>query len=717
VAVSKAAMRSVRRWLRVERSGASSTQTRVNPCHRVLKFRENSCAPKAPKQHNSEEGGSDDSRSIVPARHLALLTTAVLLVSGCGGGSSDSPAPTPALPSPAPPAPSTVSGVVVIAAPAPVPLPPSIPPLPTPPPVPPPGSPPPPPPVPTPAPAPAAPAAPTVIAVCFDANKNGICDATEPSTNADAQGAFTLAGLPSIQPSGAAVLAVVTPGSGEQPYTLQAPVGKAGVVSAVTTLIQAGVTQGLSLSQSEIATARQLQLNQSDLYVNYAASTGKAAEAMLITDWAIVNSLRDSIPLVVGVASQTPSELVLSRLSYTNAQTWDARFYHYTNSHSEQTGIAEFYVLPAGKLNGTTRIATSLLLPLWADGPYGWVPGLVEANVNFITSGSPYITLWGNGARNASVETEVDVSGRSIASVVQEAQDSALNSPATITGVPTSSLVGNMPSGAKVKYVKWKARYGDQYLDGTRVAGITTLSGLVASYSLPSSPTPTSTFSLGGSTPTGTCVNNICPGYNVRVAFDTSSNRIDYYRCDSDTALTTISNCVASTSGTYTIGTSNDGVTPMMRFTNAPGAVAHSVVEREGQLHLISSSGTGFAAGSAVRLNRVAFDALAATLGIGPAPTLTSRSPHLGIWRASYVGTYSGNCMWLLVDALGNLGGNCTSTTAASFNLVGTVSGPGSFNATGSGNAFGGVFQATSASGTWTQSTGSANGTWTAMKR
>lgn len=499
---------------------------------------------------------------------------------------------------------------------------------------------------------------------------------------------------------------------------MRAPVAKAGIVSAVTTLVQAGVAQGLSLAQSEAPTARQLQVSASSLYLNYLMAGTAQADQLLIMDWAIVESLRDSIPLVVGGASQAANQLILSRLNYTSAQTWDARFYHYTNNHNGQTGTAEVYVLPTGRVNGAMRVATSAFTPSWGDGPNGWVPGMTEANINYATSGSPYSTLWSTGARNASVEIETDVAGRSIASVAQAMQDPSLNSSPTAAGINTSTLVGNMPAGAKAWYVKWKARYGDFYSESSRITNTTTLNGMVAGFPTPTSPTPANTVSFGGTTATGICANNICPGLNLRASFEASANRVDYYRCDSDSSFTTISNCVASGSGAYSIGTSNDGVTPLMRLTNSPSTLMGGLVERNGQVYVISkSSGTGFAAGKAVRLNRAAYNALATALGIDTAPTLTARSPYLGMWRASYTGTDSGGCAWMLVDALGNLSSTCASASSGAFPLVGTVSDLGSFSTAGTGSLFGGVFLATSASGTWTQPSSGGNGSWTATKR
>lgn len=617
-------------------------------------------------------------------RSLALSTFAVLFITSCGGGGDDAPpVGTPTTP-PTQAGPSIVSGVVLVAPPAPT----------------------------SSASQPAA-----AINVCFDANTNGVCDADEPSTSADSSGQYTLNGLPTTQTVGAPVLAVVNI-SGVVSYTLRAPVERAGLVSAITTLVQAGVAQGLSLAAAEAATARQLQLSTGGLYQNYQQPSTADTEALLTVDWAIVGSLRDGIPLSVGISTADEPDISLSRLAFTNAKTYDARFYQYTDSYDAQNGSARFYVLTAAVSSGVQRSTFAPLAPSWNEGPKGWVPAATEANANLTTRGNPNVVLWSNGVRNAITRTEIDVSGQSIASVVQQVQSTALNSPATISGLP-ASLAGTMPAGAKLRREKWTARYVDNYLESASVPQ-DSLSTLISLYPNPTSPTAANTLSLGAAfTTTGSCVNNVCPGSNMRVSFDAATQFARYYRCDASTTQTNVSNCQAISTGSYTLGTSNDGVTPQMRFTAPSGLVnpVHGLVERNGKVHLISGLAYNFGAGTATRMNRIAYNALAAALGISPAPTLTTVSPFIGIWEANYTGSETGDCPWMLIDALGNFGGQCTSA-ARGFTLFGTVSDQGSTSMTASsGEQFSGSLVGTSASGVWSQPSSSASGSWTANAR
>ena len=616
-------------------------------------------------------------------RSLALSTSTVLFITGCGGGGGD--APPVGVPPPPPPTqagPTTVSGVVLVAPPAPN----------------------------SSASQPAA-----AINVCFDANINGVCDAGEPSALANGSGQYTLDGLPATQAVGAPVLAVVSIGS-TTPYTLRAPVERADVVSAVTTLIQAGVAQGMSSTAAEAATARQLQLGASSLHQNYLQPGTVDAEALLTVDWAIVGSLRDAIPLSVGISNADEPDISLSRLAFTSAQTYDARFYQYTDSYDAQIGSARFYALPVAVSGGVQRSTFVPLVASWNEGPQGWVPTASEANANLVTRGNPNVVLWSNGVRNAITKTEIDVSGQSIASVVQQVQSTALNSPVTISGLP-ANLAGTMPAGAKLRREKWTARYADSYLESASVlqGALSTLGSL---YPNPTSPTAVNTLSLGAAfSTTGSCINNVCPGSNMRVSFDAATQSARYYRCDASLTQTDVSNCQTIDTGSYTLGTSNDGLTPQMRFTAPVGLVnpVHGLVERNGRVYLINGLANKFGAGSATRMNRVAYNALAAALGISSAPTLTAVSPFMGIWQANYTGSETGGCPWMLVDARGNFGGACLSSAARSFTLFGTVSNQGSTSITASSNEqFSGSFLATSASGTWSAPASGASGSWTA---
>jgi hypothetical protein len=122
------------------------------------------------------------------------------------------------------------------------------------------------------------------------------------------------------------------------------------------------------------------------------------------------------------------------------------------------------------------------------------------------------------------------------------------------------------------------------------------------------------------------------------------------------------------------------------------------------------------------RLNKTAFEAVAAQIGITPPAISDTASVYAGTWSASYTGGDTGSCSTVLIDALGHVNGSCTSTTiGGSFSVFGTVTSAGvaSFTASGgtsSGAVFNGSFTTSSGSGSWTQSSGGLSGSWTATK-
>lgn len=534
---------------------------------------------------------------------------------------------------------------------------------------------------------------------------------------AAADGSYSLTGLPASQQPGAQLLAVVSV-SGGTPYTLRTSVVRPAVISPTTTLLEAGISHGLSRAEAEAASARQLQVGAALLYRNYLATPGTPSEdsAMRLNDWAIITNLRDGVPLVVGGGSASSGDLVASRLLFTTALSYDVRFYQRGATFDAATGTTELYVLPAGLINGEPRSASMSAPPMWGHGPRGWVPNMVEANVNHVSSGNPYVVQWASGARNSVSETEFNVAGQTLASVVQRLQNPSLYSQPSITGINPANVPGTMPTGARVRHTKWKVTYSDVYLQTSRIPGVSSLDALTATYARSTAPGSGNTISLGIAPGAPSCTGgSICTGFNLRVAFDAATQGLTYYRCDSDVAFTTVSNCVVMASGSFTVGTSNDGVTPLMRLTNSPSVTASGFVQHNGGVYPVTRSAASQGAGSTLRMNREAYNALAAALGITPAPASAPRSAYMGAWRASYSGAESGICTWVLVDALGRLSGQCSSNVR-SFLLVGSVSGAGTFASTWPDDVFGGTFLATTASGVWTQPASGTGGTWSATK-
>jgi hypothetical protein len=206
----------------------------------------------------------------------------------------------------------------------------------------------------------------------------------------------------------------------------------------------------------------------------------------------------------------------------------------------------------------------------------------------------------------------------------------------------------------------------------------------------------------------------------VRVAFG-SANTATYYLCDVDKVTNAQSNCTAQGSGTYAKGTAIDGVTPILTFAGLPSSITsvqtyvRVFVERNNLIYYGFKDVEGKASVQ-IRLNKVAFEAVAAQLGITP-PTV---SGYAGSWTASYAGGDTGSCSTITISMSGSLTGNCTSTgLGGSFTVSGTVASDGSasFTASGgtsSGATFSGTLGSTSGTGAWARSP--LTGTWTATK-
>lgn len=610
---------------------------------------------------------------------LALLSAAVLTVSACGGGGGGSSAPTP--PAPQTPAPVSISGTVLGGAGA---------------------------------------------TVCLDLDVNGACDAGEPTATADAQGAFTLAGLSASPGSGIAVVAQVPAGTSGAAYVIKAPASRASVVSPITSVVQAGVDQGMTLAQSESATALQLQVGSASLYSNYLHGTANAdTEALAAIGTATVEGLRLGMPLVVGSTGGSVGDYTVRSFFYFDAQNHDVRRYEAPAAVDSTTGLQRFYVIASGLAGGSTsRSAVAGYVPQWISTSSGWTPSLNEAGTHATTVGNPSISIWSNGYRYITTRVDVDVSGLPIADVVRQAQSTTINTESTITNLTASTVTGVMPAGARVRRnrVVTVAAPLVQRTTNDYYTGASTLAALVAAFPVPATATQANTASLGPTRAPLNCAAtgpSTCLGGALRAAFG-AGNTVAFYLCDWNSLNSTATNCTSAGTGTYSVGTAQDNVTPMMSFTGLPTtstqtATTRVLVERGGVY--VAVRATLPTPTVTTRLYRTAFEALAGALSI-PAPVVTgSASPYIGLWRTTYSGTESGQCNMLLVDATGALSGSCTSAAARTFTVGGAVSDLGSatFGSVAT-DSFSGAFLATSATGTWSQLMSGANGTWQATK-
>jgi hypothetical protein len=557
----------------------------------------------------------------------------------------------------------------------------------------------------------------------LDANKNGDCDTLEATASASAQGEFSLSVATGTQLLGLPLLAKVPAGTGGAAYILQTPASKASVVSPITTLVQTGVAQGMALADAESALAMQLQIQPGSLYNDYTANASSDSRALATIADAVIFSIRAGVPLDVSAPFTSAPEYFVRRFGFTNAQNFDLRYYYWTNVPNTSTGLYPFYVLAHGAVNGAPRSVLSGYVPTWVSTATGWVPSLNEANIHASTAGNPSVAVWGNGYRYVSIRRDIDVGGLSIAAVVKQAQDLTVNTEATLQGVNADQLSGTMPAGSKVRWIKFITTENPlsyRPSDGTVGNGASTVAGLTTSFPAPQVPAPGNTVSLGNVHLFGCPQSPVCSAEALRVAFS-ADNTANYYLCDLNTTTGTMSNCAAAGTGKYAIGTALDNTTPMMTFTNLPStltALARTLIERDGHVYVGTRTQVS-APAITTRLNQVAFEALAAAIGIAPPTIGASPSAFVGLWSATYSGSEMGVCEQVLVDGFGVLNGSCTSSAARTFSLTGSVSGAGAtnFGSSGGADAFSGVFLTTSATGTWSQAASGASGSWIATKR
>jgi hypothetical protein len=330
--------------------------------------------------------------------------------------------------------------------------------------------------------------------VCLDLNKNGACDAGEPtSTSTDAQGNYTIGGLTADQVNSGAPLIAVIPATAidaSNPgvaigtaYTLTAPAGKGAVISPITTLVQTGVAQGMTQAEAEAAVAAQLQVAATSLYNNYVASSSGDNAALVAVVPTIVSSLQAGETLVVSAPVASAPNYWARQLDFTDTSNYYLRYY-YTPNVPDSNGTYTYYDERIKLSNGSPVASSSLYDTALYATASGW-KSFNGATPNTSTGGSPSVSTWGYGYVYSSTRVETDVSGMPISEVVAMAQNTTVNTFSTINGVNASALTGTMPAGAKIRKhtgVSTATPVAYRVSDGYVGSGVTTLAGLVAAF-------------------------------------------------------------------------------------------------------------------------------------------------------------------------------------------------------------------------------------------
>jgi hypothetical protein len=218
------------------------------------------------------------------------------------------------------------------------------------------------------------------------------------------------------------------------------------------------------------------------------------------------------------------------------------------------------------------------------------------------------------------------------------------------------------------------------------------------------------------------CGVQVCLQERMRGSFD-ANGTVTLHLCDLDTVSGAFSNCSSIGTASYQSTTALDGATPIMTFSGLPAAVSAQTftrvfVQRGG--HVYQGFQDKPATSKQTRLNKVAYQALAASLGITP-PTIPDHpSTSAGSWSVTYAGGDTGSCAALSINGPGHVIGTCTSSgVGGSFIVSGSVAAGGtlSVGSTSSDAGFSGTLGAATGSGTWSRPSASATGTWTATKQ
>lgn len=112
---------------------------------------------------------------------------------------------------------------------------------------------------------------------------------------------------------------------------------------------------------------------------------------------------------------------------------------------------------------------------------------------------------------------------------------------------------------------------------------------------------------------------------------------------------------------------------------------------------------------------------LAALLSCNQDDEPESAKQYKGNWTGNYTGAEDNGTWEVFIGEDGNIAGTATSLVlSATYNLTGTVSAEGDFNATAgsatTGTTFKGTLTANSGQGTWENSATGNSGTWTGSK-
>jgi len=440
--------------------------------------------------------------------------------------------------------------------------------------------------------------------VCLDLNANNACDAGEPaSAPTSASGAYTLSyntsavlpaqlassSLIAPQVPGALAAATTTIDSADgqattdTAYVLRQVPGKAGPINPLTTLVAAGVAAGMTEAVARANVASQLQIAEAKID-DYQADP--VATEALVTDNARTLAgftavmLESGLPLAVGdPTTGTPASPndQLVNLRFTDASNYSFRSFDLL---ARQVGAPTLSVVDIrqGRTNGLATAFGVLYIQAYLTTS-GW--RRCDASEPFITAtlGVPNRSVFCGALEQIVARASSSVAGRSMAGVVTELQTDPQN--VVNVGMPTANLLAALgaavfPDNSALQPrlllgINQPVFFNNLNTDGVNQQTATNLDQLIAAR-------PASGAALPG--PGGSLTLGLGSGNfkNLRVTFtgttSATAGTVQFYECDLDSTQNVASNCAATNTGGYTIGTVN-GVR-VMRFTgNAPTVMNH----------------------------------------------------------------------------------------------------------------------------------------------
>ena len=433
--------------------------------------------------------------------------------------------------------------------------------------------------------------------VCMDLNANSACDAGEPAAAdpTDANGAWSLTydttQASADQVAAASLIALVTPAttdagrSGQsattQPYVLRQVPGKSGQINPLTTLVAKGMKDGMTEAMARSNAAQQLGIAEAKID-NYQDDPAVGPELVRDNARAVAAFTGDALEngAVLLVVDQTVSldaqADILNVLAYFDAANY---FVATTGLPAKAAGSTElnFTSQNSQRMAGTPVTDVRALYPSIFLTPGGW-QRCDASTLHTVTLGNPNRSTFCGAQEAIAYRTPpVDIGGKPMAEVINQLQadpaSNSINKTLTPAGLLTAVGTATFPAGAQLQKTTSLILQQPLFVTDTRTQAIpqaqaTTLEQLVAAR--PASNVNLATTAGSLSVGLGTSALR-----NLRVAFtgttSATEGTVQYYDCDLS-VTDMASNCTATNTGTYRIGTVN-GVR-VMRFEGLPPAPA-----------------------------------------------------------------------------------------------------------------------------------------------